>query len=322
MKLVLARASESEVSLRIDGRWRVPSALTPDRHGRSERFVELPASVGVRLSAGLDRVDVEVEVHNTAEDHRLRLHVRAPFAARRFEVESAFEVVERPIAPAADSFGSAHPAEQPIGAVPQRAFATIAGDALALTVANRGNAEVEAVPEPDGGTSLAVTILRAVGWLSGTNLTLRPMPAGPPFATPGAQVPGRHVAEFGLFFHAPGDPARLPRAYAFAAPPLAFVGGRGDGVVLDGARLVEVDDPHVVVSAIEPAEEGGLTVRLWNASGEPRETQVRVPGARRQRLAPVDLLGEPAGGDALRETPEPGAILTLRPWEIASLRTR
>jgi alpha-mannosidase len=315
------RASEAEVGLVVEGRWRVPAGLDADRARRASRGVVLPARLRLRLARGLDRVDVEVALENTARDHRLRLHVRAPFAARRFEVESAFEVAERPIAPRPGDFGSEHPAEFPIGAVPQRSFATIDDGARALTVAARGLAEVEAVPEDDGATALAVTLLRAVGWLSRDDLRLRPAGAGPSLPTPGAQVQGPQRAELSLRLHGAADRDRVCQAHRFAYPPVAFLAGDGAAPRLrDGDSLVELSDPAVVLSAIEPRE-GGLLVRGWNASGEPRrvEVAVRAPGVR--GLEAVDLAERPdprcryAGEGA-------SGVLELRPWQIFSLRSR
>ena len=312
---------EAEVGLVVDGRWRVPAGLEADRARRARRGVPLPARLRLRLARGLDRVDVEVALENTARDHRLRLHVRSPFAARRFEVESAFEVAERPIAPRPADFGGEHPAEFPIGAVPQRSFASIDDGARALTVATRGLAEVEAVPEGDGHTALAVTLLRAVGWLSRDDLRLRPAGAGPSLPTPGAQVQGPHRAELSLRLHRAADPHRVSEAHRFAYPPTAFLAGDGAAPRLrDGDSLVEISDPAVVLSAVEPRE-GGVLVRGWNASGEPRrvEIAVRAPGVR--RLEPVDLAERPdprcryEGGSA-------SGVLELRPWQIFSLRSR
>ncbi len=315
------RASEADVALVVEGRWRVPAGLEADRARRASRGVVLPARLRLRLARGLDRVDVDVALENTARDHRLRLHVRAPFAARRFEVESAFEVAERPIAPRPADFGSEHPAEFPIGAVPQRSFASIDDGARALTVAARGLAEVEAVPEDDGATALAVTLLRAVGWLSRDDLRLRPAGAGPSLPTPGAQVQGPQRAELSLRLHAAADRDRVGEAHRFAYPPLAFLAGDGAAPRLrDGDSLVELSDSAVVLSAIEPREDG-LLVRGWNASGEPRRVEIAVhaPGVR--GLEPVDLAERPdprcryAGGGA-------SGVLELRPWQIFSLRSR
>jgi alpha-mannosidase len=254
--------------------------------------VDLPVTLRLRVVAGLDRLDVLAEGENVARDHRLRLHLRAPFGARRFEVESAFETAERPIAPAREAFGSASPAELPIGAVPQRSFASVSDGTRALTVAARGSSEVEAVPEADGTTALAITLLRAVGWLSGSDLVLRPGPAGPVFPTPGAQVPGPFHAALSLRLHTADDAARVAEAHRFAFPAAVFAPGEGAGTVLrDGMRLVEIDDPTIVVSALEPGQEGALQLRLYEASGKPRRLRGRIPGATRIRA--VDLLGQP-----------------------------
>jgi len=320
----LVRGAGAEAALLVDLRLRVPECLAEGRRARSTRTVELPVRLEVRLAPGLDRVDVSVELENTAKDHRLRLHVRAPFVARRFEVESAFEVAERPIAPQPGDFGSTKPQESPIGACPQRTFSTLSDAAHALTVACRGNAEVEAVPEADGATSTAVTLLRAVGWLSQAGLGLRPAPAGPPFATPGAQVPGRHRAEVAFFLHAAGDPQRTARAHAFAHPPLAFAaaGANGEALLADGARLVEVDDPELVISAIEPLAEGGAQVRIWNASGVARSARIRWNGRGARGLERVDLTGRPEGSAQAVEASSAGVRLTLRPWQIVTLAAR
>src|SRR5262249_32429848 len=162
----------------------------------------------------------------------------APFRAARFRVESAFEVVDRPIAPAPDAFGPERPAELPIGACPQRTFASLTDGVRALSIANHGNAEVEAVPEPEGHTVLAVTLLRAVSHLSQGDLRLRRGHAGPPFETPDAQVPGPHRAELSLRLHAAEDPDWISALHRFAYAPTVIAGaGAGDAPLRDGARL-------------------------------------------------------------------------------------
>jgi alpha-mannosidase len=313
------RAGEARAALVIDATYRVPAELAVDRGRRSPRTVALAARLRVALHAGVDRVDVDVEVENTARDHRLRLLARAPFAARRLAVESAFELAERPIAPQPGDFGSPTPSEFPIGAVPMRGFASLDDGARALTLAGRGAAEIEALPEADGSTSLAVTLLRAVGWLSRPDLRLRPGHAGPPMETPGAQVPGRHRLELALWLHPAGDPARTARAHAFASPAAVFPGVDGAGPLADGARAVEVDDPEVVVSALEPRADGRSLLRLYNASDRGRDVRIvwRLPGV--ETLAAVDLAERPA--PAARLAREGGAVrLHLGPWQIAGLR--
>ena len=316
---VRARRSGAEAALELDTRLRVPAGLDEDRSRRASRRVSLPVRLVLRLARDLDRVALTVETTNTARDHRLRVHVRAPFEADGFEVESAFEVVDRPIAPLPDAFGSDRPAELPIGACPQRSFAGLVGASLALTLANRGAAEVEAVPEAEGGTSLAVTLLRAVGWLSRDDLSLRPGHAGPALATPGAQVPGRHRTELAWWLHSPGDPRRMARAHTFAYPAPVFpIGGTARAPLGDGDRLVEVDDPEVVVSAIEARTGGGAWIRLLNASPKTRRFRVRWNGPG-DSLAAVDLRGLPDPGARLEPGDGASAHVSLRGWGLIGL---
>jgi alpha-mannosidase len=320
VRVSLGPASENEVSAVIAAKYRVPTELAPDREARARSSVTLPVTLRIRLIAGLDRLDVEGTVDNTARDHRLRLHVRAPFAARRFEVESAFEIAERPIDPPRDAFGSESPSELPVGATPQRSFATLDDGQRALTVANRGSPEVDAVPEADGTTSLAVTLLRAVGWLSRGDLRLRPGDAGPGLATPGAQVSGLHRAELSIRLHPVDSIERVSEAHRFAHPARAWIGGGPvDAPLGDRARLVEIDDPAVVVSAIEPRADRGAVLRLYNASPQPRDVSVRWNGMGARTLEPVDLIERPLPDRPIRGE-KTRATLSLRPWEIVTLR--
>jgi len=307
---------EAGAALVLEARYRVPEGLVPGRARRSPRTVLLPVRLRLLLFGDLDRVDVEAELDNTARDHRLRLHLRAPFAPGVFRVESAFEVVERPVAPGPGAFGSDTPAELPVGAVPQRSFASLEGGGETLTAGARGIAEVEAVPEPDGGSSLALTLLRAVGWLSRADLRLRPGHAGPPLATPGAQVPGPHGAEVSLRLHSAEEPGPVARAHGFAFPPVAFAGGApGEAPLVDGARLLVLDDPEVVVSAVEPRSDGCPILRVYNAGDGPRRVRIGWPGA--AGLRRVDLAERELSEGA---APGPATTLALRRGEIATLR--
>ena len=324
VRVRLDAASEAEAAITIDAQLRVPEGLAGDRRARGARTVALPVRMRVRLAPGLDRVDTDVEVDNRARDHRLRLHVRAPFRATRHEVESAFEIAGRPIDPAPGDFGSPRPAELPSGASPQRTFASIDDGLRALTVANRGSPEVEAVRERDGSTSLAVTLLRAVGWLSRADLRSRPLPAGPLFETPDAQVPGRQRAELSLRFHAADDTARALEAHRFASPPIAFPHGgteaRGRRLA-DGARIVEIEDPQVVVSGLSPRHGGGVELRVVNLSPRARQVDLALVGLGSPPLRMVALAHQRPDGrlEGVENAAPVGPGVRLRPWQILTV---
>jgi hypothetical protein len=320
VRVRVERAGTAAATLVLEGTHRVPESLTPDRARRAAKPVALPFSLRIRLSGALDRIDLEIALDNSARDHRLRLLARAPFGATRFRVESAFELADRPIAPASDSFGPERPAELPIGACPQRTFASLSDGARAFSVANRGNAEVEAVPEPDGTTSLAVTLLRAVGHLSRGDLRLRRGHAGPPFETPDAQVPGPHRAELALRLHAADDPDWISALHRFAYAPTVVAGAGGEAAPLrDGARLLIQDDPEVVVSAIEPRPDGSAIVRIYEAAGRARTASLTWNAPGDWTWEAVDLTDRPESRARL-QTDGPRANVPLRACEIRNLR--
>ena len=90
--------SDPSVSVRLRARYRVPESVTADRCQRVRRRVWLPVDLRIRLWAGVDRIDLSLEVDNRARDHRLRIQLAAPFQASRLSVESAFEIADRVIA--------------------------------------------------------------------------------------------------------------------------------------------------------------------------------------------------------------------------------
>jgi hypothetical protein len=101
-----------------------------------------------------------------------------------------------------------------------------AGDAALLA---RGLHEYELLAPDDGANplgvqALALTIVRAVGWLSRDDIQGRPGHAGPELATPGAQCIGPMEVEYALAPLVPGTTqaavARLGRR--FGAPPLVL----------------------------------------------------------------------------------------------------
>jgi hypothetical protein len=129
--------------------------------------------------------------------------------------------------------------------------------------------------------------------------------------------------EFGFWLHADGDPERGADAHRFGAPAWLFAAeGGADAPLRDGVRLLEIDDPAVVVSAIEPRTESTPLIRLYNASGAARRVALRWRGPGASRLEPVDLAGSPTRLEGCVPGEGASATLALRPWQIVNLTTR
>jgi len=241
----------------------IPDRLANDRTRRSDSLVAIPLTVGVRLIAGVDRVELDVAWDNRARDHRLRLRFPAVDAGSSARAEGHFAVIERPaepVVPVTDWL-------EPPARTSHTSGAVAAGS---IAVVGRGLPEYEAVPRPDGGVDIAITILRSVGWLSRGDMVSRPGHAGPDIATPGAQGLGRASAQIAVRVGDPLDDAALVR-WSQDARADAVVGT--PGVDLRGALDIEGD--AFAFSALKPAEDGdGAILRVWNATREPARLAV------------------------------------------------
>jgi alpha-mannosidase len=293
--------------------YRVPAGLAPDRAHRSREQVPLSITTHVSLSPGIPRLDFVTTVENNAHDHRLRILFPTPIVTGVSRAEGHFDVVERPVAapPAADGWP-----EQPSATHHQRSFVHVGDGRIGLLLANRGLPEYEVIPGKDGVT-VALTLLRCVGWLSRDDLSCRRGSAGPRYATPGAQCPGVHTFEYALLPHGGGWEDAFPQAHAFDAPLGGIAASAGDGSLAPSLGFVQVEPSAFVLTAIKRPEEGvGLVVRGYNITARPQDVTLRLARPWRT-VARTDLAEGPlqaleGDGHVVRFVARPKEIVTLR----------
>ncbi len=302
----------------------VPEALTEDREGRAQRRVPLRIRTRCTLSQGLPRVDFETTVENTARDHRLRVLFPAPFVTDHAFHDGHFEIVRRPV-PYVQQWMGQHRGEapfsdfieQPVNTVPQRDFTAITDGRLSLVVANRGLPEIEVIPG-EGKTTLALTLLRCVGWLSRSDLRSRQGGAGPEVETPEAQNLGTWTFHYSLI---PGgadwkEGARL--AWQFAAEMWGVVTDIHPGTWPRQRSLLAVDNPEFVVTTVKRAEDGRGWVARGFYTGSEEGTITLTPWqpfarAWQARLDETPLTALPVAQDG-------SVTVHVRPWEIVTVR--
>jgi alpha-mannosidase len=279
----------------------LPASLSADRRRRVGR-AGCTLVTTVRLEAGVDRVELSTRLVNRASDHRLRVLFPDPTGdPERVRAQGAFAVLHRPALPVWDGTWR----EPPTLTQHTGGFVT-AGELVLMT---RGLPEYEAIPAADGsgGVDLALTLLRAVGWLSRDDLTTRSGGAGPQVRVPDAQGLGERVCEYALSVRGRQDDVALVRATEDYRFDLADAPGR-----VEVADLLVLRGEGFAFSALKGAEDGeGAVLRLFNPGAQPGWVEVASSAGAVERCRLDETGGEPVSGR-----------VGLGPYEIVTVRVR
>jgi mannosylglycerate hydrolase len=242
----------------------------------------------------------------------LRTSVVATDAAH----DTSFGVIRRPLAPS-EPRGT----EDIYPTVPHRTFTAVEGAEFSAALASRGILEVEARPESAGSTIL-LTLLRCVGWLSRSDLATRRGGAGPELETPDAQELGAHRFEFAVASYRGSylDSGLLQRVEAYTSPPRIFSGRRDER---DGAAtsLLGCDNVRVIFSTARPlVRASAYKVRAYSASPTRETARFTFAAGGAARL--VDLCGRAVKRAGLKRSRDGAITLELGPFELVTFEVR
>jgi mannosylglycerate hydrolase len=286
----------------------VPAGLAADRRIGDARIEPLEVELTATLYGGLDRIDFAARVTNRSRDHRLRAALHLPVEATEALQDTSFGVLRRALARTEPgSIEDVYPT------APHRTWTGIETTGLSAALLSRGLYEAEVRPEPQGSTIL-LTLLRCVGWLSRSDLATRRGGAGPELETPGAQELGEHRFEFAVTTWAGSylDAGVVQTAAAYTCPPRIFA-TRGAAP----AGLLGCHNPRVVFSTARPAPRGhAVRIRAYSASPAPECARFSFPAGVRVRR--VDLAGRPTAADAVRRLRGGQVEVEMRPFEIVT----
>jgi alpha-mannosidase len=311
IRLVEDGPARSTLEIALD--YGLPQGLTADGQGRSSQRHTCRIVSRASIYGGVPRLDFETEVDNTVEDHRLRVHFPTGLRSQFAHAEQHFGVLARPLAVPEDDGTWA---EAPIGTHPQKSFVDVNDGQRGLSLANRGLPEYEVIDDSQGVT-IALTLLRCVGWLARPWLPNRRGLAGPPIVVPGAQCLGKHIFHYSLIPHSGGWESAFVQAHSFAHPMRGVTTTAGKGQLAPRASLLSVEPSALVLSALRAAENGqGIIVRLYNIASQPTSGDVRLEQPHGD-VEVVNLNEEPLGPAEV----EDGRVrLSLKPNEIVTLR--
>lgn len=134
----------------------VPAEFDFPSMTRSSRLTELVIETHVSLRPGQDFLEIETTIHNTADDHRVRVLFPSGIkTAQTYLADAAFDVVERPIALPADAHTYR---ETPVETTPQQTWSAVHDARAGLAVVADALLETTVRDLPD--RPLALTLLR------------------------------------------------------------------------------------------------------------------------------------------------------------------
>jgi len=181
--------------LLLSGTLDIPIGLDRNAVERLEETAPCEFVTEIALTKGSPTIQVTTVFNNLADDHRLRVLFPTESDAKSCEADSTFDVVERPVRPVQESDWF-----QPLAPTyPLRNFVSLGQSGRGLTITTKGLLEFE-ILESNGGT-IALTLIRSVGWLSKMGFSTRADSAGPIVEAPGAQCSGSNTFEFAITPH-------------------------------------------------------------------------------------------------------------------------
>jgi hypothetical protein len=282
-RITLLEDGPLSTSYRADLAIRVPEGNVSDDL-RSDRLVEVPASIVYTLKKGVARLEMDVTVDNRAKDHWLRMIFPTGIRTDKSGADSHFDLVERAIAlPNCDDWK-----EPVVGTYPLQTFVDLTDGRRGLAVLTEGLREFEVFD--DEPRSVAITLLRAVPIkLEVTDTKKQLLP------DTGPQCPGRSTFRLAVYSHK-GD-WRAGRCFAaareFTVPLRCAQFGKTSGTTLPmDYGFLEVSE-GVVTSAVKKAErDDALILRVFNPSDRTARATVRLAAPIR-KVELVSLNEEP-----------------------------
>ena len=311
----IVKVSRFWSQLEVEYTMQLPCAIEDDRTGRSKQLVDCRVRSRVGLKKGSRAVEVELQLENRAEDHRLRAEFPTTVAADTVVSDGHFYINHRPIdKPAGENWK-----QPPQETYPQQDFTLVQDGERGFAVLNKGLPEIQATRNADGEVTLSLTLLRAVGWLSRDDFeTRRYQNAGPTLYTPEAQCLGEHRFEYAVVpfigDYISADIKGISQRYRV---PVVATQGVEDGHVPGANGLVQQTNSRTCVSAVKKHDvRDTLEIRLYNLTGDAVEERLTfgMPVAAAWQL---DLLGQRLQNVQLGG--EHDLVLTLGPHEIVTL---
>lgn len=288
-KITLDAAGPLIARFRIDLKLKLPRSLTPDGTARSSKTRKLPIVSYVELAANAGHLEIRTIVNNVVKDHRLRVLFPTGIKTDSSYAGMPYDVARFPIADKAESETVPEQLQglmlagrytAPVNTRPFQNFVGLHDDQSSFTVFSKGLSEYEILPDAN---TIALTLLRGVGWLARPDLQTRIGDVGPHIFTPEAQCLGPHTFEYAIYPHGSDLHLANPHFEAdrhtlkYRAVQTNAHAGRLNDEYSFLSWVAEEPEGALKLSTLKQSEDGeGIIIRFYNALEEQASANLKI----------------------------------------------
>ncbi len=290
-KITLEERGPLLARFRIDLTLKLPRGLNAERTARSAKTRKVPITSFVEMTANVGHVEVTTVVNNRVKDHRLRVifpsgihtavsHAGMPYDIAQFPIQ---ETQENDVPPHMKELMLAGRYTAPVNTHPFQNFVALANDNSSLSIFSRGLSEYEVLPDQN---SIALTLLRGVGWLARPDLLTREGDVGPHIFTPEAQCLGLQIFEYAIYPHGSNLAKANPHFEAdrHVLKFRAVQTNAHPGQLADTFSFLTWEKEEVFgalkLTALKQSEDGrDLIIRFYNVLDRPVSSALRLGGS-------------------------------------------
>ena len=312
-RISLTENNKLRATWRVDLALEIPAGADLDGRNRLHETVTMPITSRITLRKGSRRVEIKTRFDNPARDHQLRVLFPSDVTTNTVDVESAFDVVRRPVQwlVTADNHEGHFPCQ------PMMNFIDLTDGDQGLAFISKGLREYEVIDDPR--RTIAISLMRSHRAYMLANRGL--MTPEEYDRNIGQQMIGPLEMEYAIMPHQ-GDWRTgevMREAYDFNTPWRIIQGVPKPGTLPVSQSLITVSpSQHVRFAAFCQSEDrSAYILRVWNSSDDPVTATLASP-------LPLTSLEKVRMDEAVvlekLERTDAGWTLPLRPREIATVR--
>lgn len=265
---------------RIEHSLDVPVGLDETRNRWKTRKKKLGIITSIGLSKDLPRVDLDIKIHNTTKDHRIRICFPTEFMTDYLDVARQYDIARVPIKEWWLSPEQREDISRKVEGMifsgmdlsPSRTnfnfqFADLGDGEEGLAFINRSNFECEVSIDEKKRRIFELTLLRCVGWNAKGDLLTREGNVGWDIYTPDAQCLGKYSFALSLLPHRGNwQEGEIPRWAESRNLGLRVIQTQAfKGALPPSFSFLKVDSKEIIISEITKAQDSDdLIVILYN----------------------------------------------------------